>query len=133
MCLCGQVLDVLGELFSGGPLSLRADSSGRPKLPGSDSRLNLVHLFAASCCYGFSRAPGLRLWLLYLSCFRNLIECVFRFFFLFLCFVFSSVILSKTKKLGNNILTFLPKKKNFSYGGRKYDGGSQVPLLFLCL
>ena len=40
--------EVFGELFSGGSLSLRADSSERPKLPGSDSRLNLAHLFAGS-------------------------------------------------------------------------------------
>ena len=40
--------EVFGELFLGESLSLRADSSGRPKLPGSDSRLNLAHLFAAS-------------------------------------------------------------------------------------
>ncbi|KAG5378664.1 hypothetical protein IGI04_026506 [Brassica rapa subsp. trilocularis] len=46
VCRCFEVID---ELFSGGPLSLRADSSGRPNLPGSNSRLNLVHLFAASC------------------------------------------------------------------------------------
>ncbi|KAL0662574.1 hypothetical protein Bca4012_099411 [Brassica carinata] len=44
----GMCFDALGELFSDEPLSLRADSLGRPKLPGSDSRLNLVHLFAAS-------------------------------------------------------------------------------------
>ncbi|KAF3561899.1 hypothetical protein DY000_02018505 [Brassica cretica] len=43
--------EVLGKLFSDGPLSLRADSSGRPKLPGSDSRLNLVRSFAASGWY----------------------------------------------------------------------------------
>ncbi|KAF3588561.1 hypothetical protein F2Q69_00028108 [Brassica cretica] len=43
--------EVFGELFSDGSLSLRADSSGRPKLPGSDSRLNLAHLFAGSSRY----------------------------------------------------------------------------------
>ncbi|KAG5411634.1 hypothetical protein IGI04_007953 [Brassica rapa subsp. trilocularis] len=43
------VIDAIGELFLGGSLSLRADSSGSPKLSGSGSRLNLVHLFAASC------------------------------------------------------------------------------------
>ncbi|KAG2248323.1 hypothetical protein Bca52824_087951 [Brassica carinata] len=40
--------EVFGDLFSGGSLSLKADSWGRPKLPGSDSRLNLAHLSAAS-------------------------------------------------------------------------------------
>ncbi|KAG2281124.1 hypothetical protein Bca4012_049583 [Brassica carinata] len=39
--------EVFGKMFPGGLLSLRADSSGRPKLPGSDSRLNLARLLAA--------------------------------------------------------------------------------------
>ncbi|KAG2273528.1 hypothetical protein Bca4012_045772 [Brassica carinata] len=43
--------EVLSNLFSDGPLSLRADSSGKPKLPGFDSRLNLVRSFAASGWY----------------------------------------------------------------------------------
>lgn len=50
-CCClfvGRCFDTLGELFLDGPLSLRVDSSGRPKLPGFDFRLNLVHFFAAS-------------------------------------------------------------------------------------
>lgn len=88
----------------------------RPKLSGSDSRLNLVHHFATSCCYGFSRTSGLRVWLLYLSCFQNLIESVFKFFFLFICFVLFSISLSKTKMLDNNIFTYLPPKKNCVQG-----------------
>ncbi|KAF2553705.1 hypothetical protein F2Q68_00034873 [Brassica cretica] len=40
--------EVLGELFSGGPISLRAESSGRPELSDSSSRFNLSYLFAAS-------------------------------------------------------------------------------------
>ncbi|KAF3502450.1 hypothetical protein F2Q69_00041983 [Brassica cretica] len=38
--------EVLGKLFLDGVLSLRVDSSGKPKLPGFGSRLNLTHLFA---------------------------------------------------------------------------------------
>ncbi|KAG5383945.1 hypothetical protein IGI04_035415 [Brassica rapa subsp. trilocularis] len=33
-------------------------SSGKPKLPGSGSRLNLAYLFAASTWCGFGRASG---------------------------------------------------------------------------
>ncbi|WZZ38014.1 hypothetical protein YC2023_034273 [Brassica napus] len=60
--------DTLGELFSDGPLSLRVDSSERPKLPSFDSRLNLVHLFGQvdGADLVVSRSCGL--WLLYLSC-----------------------------------------------------------------
>ncbi|KAF2539912.1 hypothetical protein F2Q68_00020459 [Brassica cretica] len=38
--------EVLGKLFLDGSLSLRVDSSEKPKLPDFGSRLNLTHLFA---------------------------------------------------------------------------------------
>ncbi|KAF3485915.1 hypothetical protein F2Q69_00054250 [Brassica cretica] len=40
--------EALSKLFSGGPLSLRADHQRSQNYWDSDSRLNLVHLFAAS-------------------------------------------------------------------------------------
>ncbi|KAF3597473.1 hypothetical protein DY000_02024101 [Brassica cretica] len=39
--------EVFGKLFPDESLSLRVDSSGMPKLPGSDSRLNLARLLTA--------------------------------------------------------------------------------------
>ncbi|KAF3590339.1 hypothetical protein DY000_02021196 [Brassica cretica] len=45
----------LGKLFSDGPLSLRADHRGGQNYWGPDSRLNLAHSFAASCCCGHGR------------------------------------------------------------------------------
>ncbi|KAF3558851.1 hypothetical protein F2Q69_00016190 [Brassica cretica] len=44
------------------PISLRAVASWRPKLPGSDSRFNLVRSFAASGRYQTGRASGLLVW-----------------------------------------------------------------------
>ncbi|KAF3547629.1 hypothetical protein DY000_02002675 [Brassica cretica] len=59
-CLCVVLWpEVLRELFSAEPISLRAVASGRPKLPGSDSRFNLVQSFAASGRYQTGRASGL--------------------------------------------------------------------------
>ncbi|KAF2568324.1 hypothetical protein F2Q68_00025530 [Brassica cretica] len=55
----GLGLLVLRELFSAEPISLRAVASGRLKLPGSDSRFNLVQSFAASGRYQTGRASGL--------------------------------------------------------------------------
>ncbi|KAL0656113.1 hypothetical protein Bca4012_076697 [Brassica carinata] len=40
--------EVLDELFSGGPISLRVESWGRPKLSDSSSWFNFSYLFAAS-------------------------------------------------------------------------------------
>ena len=70
-------------LFSDGSLSLRADLSGRPKLPGSDSRLNLVHLFAASCWCGLFVSETAVV-VVCLSGFCFYIESLFSFFSCFL-------------------------------------------------
>ncbi|KAF3488604.1 hypothetical protein F2Q69_00052593 [Brassica cretica] len=45
----------LGKLFLDGPLSLRVDHRGGQNYWGPDSRLNLAHSFAASCCCGHGR------------------------------------------------------------------------------
>ena len=44
----GRCFEALSKLFSGGPLSLRADHRRSQNYWDFDSRLNLVHLFAAS-------------------------------------------------------------------------------------
>ncbi|KAG5377610.1 hypothetical protein IGI04_025452, partial [Brassica rapa subsp. trilocularis] len=75
----GWCFEALAELFSGGPLSLIADSSGRPKLPGSDSRLNLVHLFAASCWCGLVEPRDCGASSCVCLAFHNFIEFVFFF------------------------------------------------------
>ena len=75
MCtICFWQNVALGELFSGGSLSLRADSSERPKLPGYDSRLNLVlvelRVCGCSCCISLAFVS------------RSSLCLVFLFFFL---------------------------------------------------
>ena len=84
--------------------------SERSKLLGSDSRLNLALLFAASCWCGLGCVLGLWLWWSCLLAYRWSIECVFRFLFLLFCFFLSYNSVTNLK-FGNNILTFLPKKK----------------------
>ena len=67
--LAGGCFEALGELFSVGPLRLRADHLGGQNYRDFDSRLNLAHPFAASCWCGLGRVSEFRLWLLCLPCY----------------------------------------------------------------
>ncbi|WZZ06796.1 hypothetical protein YC2023_092717 [Brassica napus] len=59
----GWFYETLRKLFSYGGLS------EKPKLPGSDSRLNLAHPFAVSGWCGLRRGSGLRFWFSVGPCF----------------------------------------------------------------
>ena len=106
---CGWVAPLLLLLFVwaflwgarqavfGWVIIFKSGSPGRPKLLGSDSRLNLAHPFAASCWCGLSCVLGLWLWWSCLLVYRYSIECVFRILFFLFCFLLSMYFCHKLK------------------------------------